>query len=152
MAEIGIHYRRSSAVAGKTGHALHAGDRAPDCKLFDGISDDPMLLLDRLHKPLHQLLFFAGNSRQDAIDFDAQRKLLANQYSQVMEILLVIHDKSYAIPDVLFDPDGEAHTLYEAQPTGIILIRPDGYIGFRGGGNHIEALHQYLTRLFVPAG
>jgi 2-polyprenyl-6-methoxyphenol hydroxylase-like FAD-dependent oxidoreductase len=151
MAEIGIHYRRSSAVAGKTGHALHAGDRAPDCNLFDGISDDPILLLDRLHKPLHQLLFFAGNSRQDAIDFDAHRKLLAGQYSQVMEILLVIHDKSSAIPNVLFDPDGEAHTLYEAQPTGIILIRPDGYIGFRGGGNHIEALHQYFTRLFVPA-
>ena len=33
VAEIGIQYRRSSIVSGKTGHALHAGDRAPDCEL-----------------------------------------------------------------------------------------------------------------------
>ena len=32
MAEIGIHYRRSSIVSGKAGHAIHAGDRAPDCE------------------------------------------------------------------------------------------------------------------------
>jgi 2-polyprenyl-6-methoxyphenol hydroxylase-like FAD-dependent oxidoreductase len=151
MAEIGIHYRRSSVVVGKTGHALHAGDRAPDCNLFNGISSEPILLLDRLHKPMHQLLFFAGNSSLDAIDFDTHRKLLANQYAEVVEILLVILDKSSAVPDVLFDPDGAAHTLYEAQPTGIILIRPDGYIGFRGGGNHVELLYQYLARLFAPA-
>jgi 2-polyprenyl-6-methoxyphenol hydroxylase-like FAD-dependent oxidoreductase len=151
MAEIGIHYRRSSVVAGKTGHALHAGDRAPDCCLFDGISNEPILLLDRLRKPMHQLLFFAGSSSEDARNFDAQRKLLAKQYPHVMEILLVICDKSSAIPDVLFDSDGAAHTLYETQPTGIILIRPDGYIGFRGSGNHVDVLHQYLARLFLPA-
>ena len=31
-----------------------------------------------------------------------------------------------------FDWDGEAHTFYEAEPGAIVLIRPDGYIGFRG--------------------
>src|SRR4029077_14283263 len=36
MAEIGIHYRRSSIVSGKTGHAIHAGDRAPDCEFQEG--------------------------------------------------------------------------------------------------------------------
>jgi 2-polyprenyl-6-methoxyphenol hydroxylase-like FAD-dependent oxidoreductase len=149
MAEIDIHYRKSPAVAGKTGRALHAGDRAPDCSLFDGISKEPVLLLDRLQKPVHQLLFFAGNSSRDALDFDALRKRLARQYSRLMEILLIIQDSSSAVSDALFDPDGAAHMLYEAQPTGIILIRPDGYIGFRGGTNHIEALFQYLTRLFV---
>jgi 2-polyprenyl-6-methoxyphenol hydroxylase-like FAD-dependent oxidoreductase len=151
MAEIGIHYRRSSGVAGKTGRSLHAGDRAPDCDLFDRESGETILLLDRLRKPVHQLLLFAGNLSQDAFDFDAHRQLLASQYAQVMNILLVIHDKSSAISDVLLDQDGAAHTLYEAQPTGIVLIRPDGYIGFRGGGNHIEALREYLARLFLPA-
>ena len=33
MAEMSIHYRRSSIVSGKSGHAIHAGDRAPDCEL-----------------------------------------------------------------------------------------------------------------------
>jgi hypothetical protein len=150
MAETGIHYRRSSVVLGKTGRALHAGDRAPDCNLFDGVSGEAILLLDQLRKPGHQLLLFAGSSSQDAIDFDVRRRLLAGQYAQVMNILLVIHDKSSAIPDVLFDPDGAAHTLYEAKPTGIVLIRPDGYIGFRGGGNHVDALQEYLAKIFLP--
>ena len=151
MSEISIHYRRSSAVAGKSGWALHAGDRAPDCTLFDGVSEKTILLLDRLRKPVHQLLLFAGNSLQDAIDFDRRRKMLAGDYAQVMDTLLVIHGKSSATPDVLFDLDGAVHTLYEAQPTGIVLIRPDGYIGFRCGGNQIDALHEYLARLFLPS-
>jgi len=151
MSEISIHYRRSSAVAGKSGWALHAGDRAPDCTLFDGVSEKTILLLDRLRKPVHQLLLFAGNSLQDAIDFDRHRKMLAGDYAQVMDTLLVIHGKSSATPDVLFDLDGAVHTLYEAQPTGIVLIRPDGYIGFRCGGDQIEALHEYLARLFLPS-
>jgi len=68
-----------------------------------------------------------------------------------MDTLLVVHGKSSATPDVLFDLDGAVHTLYEAQPTGIVLIRPDGYIGFRCGGNQIEALREYLARLFVAS-
>jgi len=151
MSEIGIHYRRSSAVAGKTGRALHAGDRAPDCNLFDGVSEKTILLLDRLRKPVHQLLLFAGSSLQDAIDFERYRKMLVGDYAQVMDTLLVVHGKSSATPDVLFDLDGAVHTLYEAQPTGIVLIRPDGYIGFRCGGNQIEALREYLARLFVAS-
>ena len=151
MSEIGIHYRRSSAVAGKTGRALHAGDRAPDCNLFDGVSEKTILLLDRLRKPVHQLLLFAGSSLQDAIDFDGYRKMLVGDYAQVMDTLLVVHGKSSARPDVLFDLDGAVHTLYEAQPSGIVLIRPDGYIGFRCGGNQIEALREYLARLFVAS-
>jgi 2-polyprenyl-6-methoxyphenol hydroxylase-like FAD-dependent oxidoreductase len=149
MAEIGIHYRRSSAVSGKTGRALHAGDRAPDCILFNGASDEAILLLDRLRKPMHQLLLFAGNSTRDAIDLDEHRKLLAGLYAQVMDTLLIVHDKSSALPDALFDPDGTVHALYEVHPTGFVLIRPDGYIGFRGGGNHLEALREYLSRLFL---
>src|SRR6516225_7510078 len=150
MAEIGIHYRRSSAVTGKTGRALHAGDRAPDCTLFNGASHEAILLLDRLRRPVHQLLFFAGNSTRDAIDLDEHRKLLAGLYAHVMDTLLIVHDKSSAISNALFDPDGLAHALYEVHPTGIVLIRPDGYIGFRGGGNHIEALREYLSRIFLP--
>jgi hypothetical protein len=148
MAEIGIHYRRSSVVSGKTGRVLHAGDRAPDCTLVDGTSHETILLLDRLHKPVHQLLLFAGNSARDAIDLDGHRKLLAGLYAQVMDTLLIVHDKNFAMPGALFDTDGGVHELYEVHPTGVVLIRPDGYIGFRGGRNHIEALQEYLSRLF----
>ena len=59
MAEIGIHYRRSSVVSGKTGHAIKAGDRAPDCELQLGAGKNSIRLLDLFRKPVHHLLLFA---------------------------------------------------------------------------------------------
>ncbi|PWT80913.1 MAG: FAD-binding monooxygenase [Acidobacteria bacterium] len=148
MSEIGIRYRRSSAVAGKSGHTLLAGDRAPDCCLVDGTSREDVFLLDRLKKPLHQLLFFAGHLAEDAIDFQRHSQVLGTQYAQVLETALIVSGESVANPDFIFDPDGAAHSLYETHPTGIVLVRPDGYIGFRGAGGHIDALREYLARFF----
>src|SRR5262245_20791586 len=113
MAEIGIHYRGSSAVSGKAGRTLHAGDRAPDCALLDGVSHEAILLLDRLRKPVHQLLLFAGQSTRDAIDLNEHRKALAGLYAEVMDTLLIVHDENSDIPDALFDADGAVHALYE---------------------------------------
>jgi len=148
MSEIGIRYRRSSAVAGKSGHTLLAGDRAPDCSLVDGKSRQGVFLLDRLNKPLHQLLFFAGHSAEDALDFERHRQVLGAQYAQVLETALIVAGESATSSGLIFDPDGAAHSLYEIQPTGIVLMRPDGYIGFRGAGGHIDALREYLARFF----
>jgi len=150
MAEIGIHYRGSSAVSGKTGRTLHAGDRAPDWALLDGVSHEAILLLDRLRKPVHQLLLFAGQSTRDAIDLNEHRKVLAGLYAEVMDTLLIVHDENSDIPDALFDADGAVHALYEVHPTGVVLVRPDGYIGFRSGGIQLGALRAYLSRLFLP--
>jgi hypothetical protein len=41
------------------------------------------------------------------------------------------------------------HTLYEAEPGAILLIRPDGYVGFRGGARHLESLREQLSRIFI---
>ncbi len=53
---------------------------------------------------------------------------------------------------VLHDFTGELHQRYEVEQGGLVLIRPDGYIGFWGPFGATETLRSYVKALFVPGG
>jgi 2-polyprenyl-6-methoxyphenol hydroxylase-like FAD-dependent oxidoreductase len=148
MAEIGIHYRRSSIVSGKTGHAIHAGDRAPDCEFQLAPPQEPLRLYDLLRKPVHHLLFFAGADAGIASTSNALCLEFGRDFEGVIDAFVVIRGTHTDFSNVLLDFDSEAHTLYEAEPGAMVLIRPDGYIGFRGGPRHTEALREHLAQIF----
>ena len=148
MAEIGIHYRHSSIVSGKTGHAVHAGDRAPDCEFQQGTAREPVRLFDLFRKPTHHLLCFADTDTDIASNANALRVEVGQQFNGLIDALVVIRGTQADFAEVLFDWDGAAHALYEAEPGAIVLIRPDGYIGFRGGARLIEALREHFERIF----
>jgi hypothetical protein len=149
VAEIGIHYRRSSIVSGKSGHTMHAGDRAPDCEFQPDSVSESRRLFELLRKPVHHLLLFAGANAEMASKFEDLRVEIRREFKGLIDSFLVIRGTEAGFSDVLFDWDGEAHTLYETESGGILLIRPDGYIGFRGGTRHIEALREHLARIFT---
>jgi 2-polyprenyl-6-methoxyphenol hydroxylase-like FAD-dependent oxidoreductase len=149
VAEIGIHYRRSSIVSGKSGHAIHAGDRAPDCELQSGADHQPLRLFELLVKPVHHLFFFAEADTDIASNADGLRVTIGRTYKGLIDVHLVIHGSHVNFSDVLFDQDGAMHALYEAEPGTILLIRPDGYVGFRGAPRHLESLQEQLARIFI---
>lgn len=148
MSEIGIHYRRSSIVSGKTGHAVQAGDRAPDCEFQLETVREPLRLLDLLRKPVHHLLFFADADADMAVKSNVLRMETGRNFHGLIDAFVVIRGAHANFSDVLLDLDGAAHALYEAEPGTILLIRPDGYIGFRGGARHAGALREHLERIF----
>jgi 2-polyprenyl-6-methoxyphenol hydroxylase-like FAD-dependent oxidoreductase len=148
MTEVGIHYRRSSIVAGKTGHALHAGDRAPDFEFQPEATQTSLRLFDLFRKPLHHLLLFGDADKQIASKMSDLGGEIGQEFKGLVDAFLVIRDLHADLPDALIDWDGRAHALYEAEPGAILLIRPDGYIGFRGGARHVEALREHLGRIF----
>jgi 2-polyprenyl-6-methoxyphenol hydroxylase-like FAD-dependent oxidoreductase len=148
MAEIGIHYRHSSIVSGKTGHAVHAGDRAPDCEFQQGTAREALRLFDLFRKPTHHLLCFADADPDIASKANALCVEVGRQFSGLIDALVVIRGTEADFSEVLFDWDGAAHALYEAEPGAVVLIRPDGYIGFRGGARHLEALREHFERIF----
>jgi len=148
MAEIGIHYRRSSIVSGKTGHAVHAGDRAPDCLFQQMAVLEPRRLFDLLEKPVHVLLLFAGADPDMVSKANDLRAEIGVGFKGLIDAFVVIKGTQIDFSDVLYDLDGAAHALYEAEAGAILLIRPDGYIGFRGGAKHLQALREYLGRIF----
>jgi 2-polyprenyl-6-methoxyphenol hydroxylase-like FAD-dependent oxidoreductase len=149
VAEIGIHYRRSSIVSGKSGRAIHAGDRAPDCELQQGAERQPLRLFELLGKPVHHLFFFGEADTDIASNFDSLRVTMGREYKGLIDVYLVIRGSQANFSDVLFDREGAMHALYEAEPGAILLIRPDGYVGFKGVARHLQSLREQLARIFI---
>ena len=111
---------------------VRAGDRAPDARLTDS-AGKPVRLFDLLRGPHFTLLAFGGADlpQRDPRWDDAVRCF------QVMRA-------GAAVTGALVDDDGEAYRSYG---DGLVLIRPDGYVGYAGpaGG---EGLAGYLARFF----
>jgi hypothetical protein len=47
------------------------------------------------------------------------------------------------------DRRGAAHHRYGAEQGAIYLVRPDGYIAFRGAGTDVEVLRATLRQRFI---
>ena len=110
---------------------------------------EPLRLFELLGKPVHHLFFFAGADTDIASAFDGSRVRIGGEYKGLIDVHVVISGPRAIVSDVLFDGDGAMHTLYEAEPGAILLIRPDGYVGFRGGATHLELLQEQLARIFI---
>ena len=44
-------------------------------------------------------------------------------------------------------PYVDVHRLDSTSGTGVVAVRPDGYVGFRGNSLDLEQLHAWLTRV-----
>jgi hypothetical protein len=51
---------------------------------------------------------------------------------------------------VLFDAERQAHDRYGAREECLVLVRPDGYIGFRAWPADGEALRRHLGAVYGP--
>lgn len=131
--------------------APRAGDRAPDSPL--AAADGRAL---RLHQLLHgthlALIEFAGLAPLGPGDRDALQRLVA-RFSSTVSLHRIATDGQFAVPHAgdsfFFDPDGAAHRRYGATEPLICLIRPDGYLAWRGGAAEVSGLDTYLSRWFV---
>jgi hypothetical protein len=50
---------------------------------------------------------------------------------------------------VLLDPDGEVTRTFGARNGLVMLVRPDGYLGYRGRPEQSGDLASYLARIFA---
>ncbi len=126
IAETAIHYRDSSVVADLDGgEGLHAGDRVPNplIRLVNGVDER---LLAPLSEAKHLLI------TQGLTDPAATASRLRGA------------------PAVHIAPgqSSEVTDLFGSQP-GIWLVRPDGYLGFRGGPDSISALIEYARSVGI---
>jgi hypothetical protein len=110
---------------------------------------ETLRLFDLFREPVYHLLLFAGADADAASKFKVLRDEIRKDFEGLIEALVVIRSARADISDALFDSDGGAHAHYEAEPSAIVLIRPDGYIGFRGGARHTEALREYLAGILT---
>jgi 2-polyprenyl-6-methoxyphenol hydroxylase-like FAD-dependent oxidoreductase len=138
MAEISIDYRGSRWVENHGMGPIHAGDRAPDAILFDRAARAERHVFDLLKNPGFVLLAFDGQQGAEAAP-----RMLRDLPGSVYR---VARPGQPMEEGMLEDRDCRARNVYGSGEKGLLtLIRPDGYVGFRGENN--GALDGYLSRL-----
>ncbi len=123
MSQIGQSYHGRSWLAEQTDRVrkARAGDRAPDGPLLDG------RLFEKFSPARFTLLVFGTN---------------ADVPSLPLEVGVVVIDMN-------IDTTEKLRTKYQAQKGALVLVRPDGHIGFRGALTDSDALRAYVNRLLI---
>lgn len=142
MSELAITYRHSPIVADdrrRPRRRPRAGDRLPAAPLrLDG---RPTMLHRVCAGPVFHLLLAgapAGWSDATVCDPDdrSARRLVVHR---------LIREPR---PGALHDSEGVAHrrlALGRAGRPGLILVRPDGHVGYRAAGTNLTGLHAHLA-------
>ena len=155
VAEIDVDYRSSPIVAeiGPNRSRPRAGDRVPDLALFP-TADGPDRLFDLLRGPRHTLFLFGDES--DGREVDAALVADGERARARLGDRVAIHrvvrsgvDRSALGGDVptRLDPDGRLRRHFGIGPASVVLVRPDGYVGFRAPAIDPDAFDRTLTRV-----
>ncbi|GIG65256.1 putative aromatic compound monooxygenase YhjG [Phytomonospora endophytica] len=135
FSQLGLHYRQTPFSRSHREHgARAAGDRVPDV-LTASIGDPDLRLYELLSRPGYLLIGCTSQAQPRA-----EREALADLFAQVREAydglvrphLLVAEGlpADGAVP-VLVDTRRQFRTRLRAQDGDLLLIRPDGYLGFQ---------------------
>ncbi len=146
ISELGIHYRQSPAVEEGTPPLRlgpRAGDRIPD--LVIEVEGQKVHLQDVLAGARIHLLLCGTAEGWDR----ARVAGLVERYPRLLEVHYVGRDPSAR---TLVDHSGDtlAQLGVRDGSTAQYLVRPDGHIGFRCGGQQLEAAERYLGCWFCP--
>ncbi len=132
-----------------------AGDRAPDATGRDSDTGAPTRLFDLFRGPRFTLLLFDGPAATDA-GYErlagTARQVGAALGDDVRAYVVVPAERRPPGLDgvsVVLDPDRDAHHRYGAAAESLYLVRPDGYIAFRGQPAEARPVLDHLARLFT---
>ena len=154
--------RESERVSMYDRFAFHrgprAGDRAPDARCRVASTGTPTTLFDHFRGPHFTLLLFGGMAKETGYGRLASVvRRVEDLLGEDVETRIVVSANARSAVwgwdgIVLVDPDHEVHKTYGAKAESLYLVRPDGYVGFRGQPVAAEPLVEYLDRLFSLDG
>ncbi len=161
VSEIGIHYRASPIVSGHGAHLFDggpsAGDRAPDVNGLKCEDGSVVRLFDILRHPAHTLLLVSGENftGESSRSFESIAQAVQKRCGTHVRIQAIIAAEKRPAHwkwtgQAILDPAKNAHRRYGTREAGIYLVRPDGYVAFRGQPPDEKSLLEYLDRIFLP--
>ena len=159
LSEIGVAYQHSSIILDQRENkgVLHAGDRAPDGSVQVPATAELRSLSEILQTTRSVLLLFTGQQKAPAIKqgWQSVKDLLSEGYADMIEAYPIIMNAASVLEQedgvFLQDLTGDLHHLYTAEQGGLVLIRPDGYIGFWGSFTDTDGLRNYVQKLFIAS-
>ncbi len=163
LCELSVNYRHSPLTAEEWPHhmgGLSAGDRLPDASLTSAITGETTTLFVELRRPSHALLLLADSQDEHslahlaAIAADTQ-----HAFSNVLKPMLILKPdehisdlrsmlKSSKIP-TWTDPSARLHERLGVKGSSLVVVRPDGYIGYRCQPADGAALLEYFGRYLI---
>lgn len=140
------------------GNGPGPGERAFDGPLVDGSAHGATRLFEILSARKHTLLLFGGlvNSDESYDRLAAIEQFALTRYPELMQSFFVqIVPGPQERPQLLregpmiFDGGALLHKTYGARGECLYLIRPDGYVGYRGQPADQQKFADYLARIFI---
>ncbi len=147
--QILVSYR----ATGVTGPVPQAGDRAPDCGgLRQAGVGFPLRMFDVLRGTAHVLVVAGATDVVDGVERFAA-ELRARLDARDVRVAAIVPAEAEP-PDivgaqVLRDAEGMFATAWRPGSEACFLVRPDGYVGWRGASCDDASLRAYLGRMFV---
>ena len=135
-----------------TAPGLQAGDRVPDAMLIDARGSEPVMLFDLISHGWTLLLFPGDDTMPETIgSLERIARQVQDAVGDAVRSYLVLDTttKSDALVTALLDPDREVSRVFAAGKGLAALVRPDGYLGYRGRPDQPGELASYLARVFA---
>jgi 2-polyprenyl-6-methoxyphenol hydroxylase-like FAD-dependent oxidoreductase len=148
-AELDIDYGSSPIVMGDRHDALRPGQRLPDSIVVRNAGGETCMLNDFANRAGHTALLIGGGASRQADLMGVHSAILARTDLPVLEATVALAPT---------DGGGEGHLEAAALKTlgvgglTLLVIRPDGHVGLRADGAHLEALRAYGALLGARAG
>lgn len=141
LSNLGVHYRQSAWVGGDRAYSPQPGDRAPDCDLpLEGGT----IRLFQLLEERFVLLLFAAAPASVALH-EAAKGLTTKLEASWPGLVLVA--PVFRDPAAAHSPGEAAHLRFNAANPALVLVRPDGHVGWRSAGWDLGGLTQHLRTL-----
>jgi 2-polyprenyl-6-methoxyphenol hydroxylase-like FAD-dependent oxidoreductase len=147
LAEVTINYRTSPIVEDhgrQRSAAVHPGDHLSEVAGLTHPDGTPAFLGDLLQHPGHAILLRG----QDRATADA----LSANLSDLGTVTPVIADAGGAVRGSIVDAAGEFGKRYGISDNGMVVIRPDGYIGMIARPADNDAVTAYRATLSLTTG
>jgi len=104
-----------------------------------------------LGRDRHTLLGYAGEGATAVADLTAAAAAAVEGAHGEMDAYLVAGpgvDTRWTPVPVLHDGEGQFAAAYHAVEGQVFVVRPDGYLGYRGDAADLDALTRYLKATF----
>jgi len=156
LSELGIHYPTSPLNGARGGTGIQPGDRLPDAPLKDAGNLTERRLLAVTHGPEHHLLLLStGEASIANDDFMSLAMNTRSLYQGLIQVHLIVRgdtppSNTEGIDHVWLDPAGATAAALGVNEAIAVLVRPDGYVGYRSANASCEALRNHLDGYLRP--
>jgi hypothetical protein len=134
------------------GRGLRPGDRVPDAALIDARGGAPVALFDLISQGWTLLLIQSDQATPETV---GALERIARQVQDIVGdavhsyLVLDTIANGGAATKTLLDPTGKVAHILGGRQGLVALVRPDGYLGYRGRLDQPGELASYLARVFA---